>query len=167
MLKWGALIPTIKPWLLIHISRYPYTMYFWLAFQPKEWKYIKCLANSTSWFLTICWFSPFIDIGQGRWFQPLLVPLNMFYLFATLANVTLTCTSHTQPWLVPHTENLQVTLTSDRSRHRYPTTWSMSRPGSCVAHLHMGIVQNIMGTKGTPEWHMRLVAPLARGPKWS
>ena len=36
-----------------------------------------------------------------------------------------------------------------------------------VTHLPMRSARNTIGTRGTLEWHMGLVVPLVRGPKWS
>ena len=35
----------------------------------------------------------------------------------------------------------------------------------CVAHLSLRSARNTMGTRGTPECHPGLVAPLVKGPK--
>jgi hypothetical protein len=36
-----------------------------------------------------------------------------------------------------------------------------------VTHLFIRDARNTMGTRGTPEWHPGLVAPMVRRPKWS
>ena len=36
-----------------------------------------------------------------------------------------------------------------------------------VAHLFKRSAQNTMGIRGTSEWHLKLVVPLVRKPKWS
>jgi len=36
-----------------------------------------------------------------------------------------------------------------------------------VAHLSIRNARNPMSTRGTPEWHPRLVVPMVRRPKWS
>ena len=35
-----------------------------------------------------------------------------------------------------------------------------------IVHLSMRTAQNTMGTRGTPEWHLILVAPMLTRPKW-
>jgi hypothetical protein len=44
------------------------------------------------------------------------------------------------------------------------TTWSHQAKN--VAHLSIRDARNTKGTRGTPEWHPGLVAPVVRRPKW-